>query len=95
MGASWGAVEAAALPVGSTALPPDPAACGSSSRIQMMPLAWLRSPECRGCSRATSPAPSVATRPPARIGVDGPAPDEPIAVIPFLLGAMVMMKSVC
>ena len=41
------------------------------------------------------PGPIRGTRPPTRAGVDGPAPDEPIAVIPFLLGAMVMMKSVC
>ena len=94
-GAGWGTVEAAALPAGSTAPPPDPAACCSSSRIRTTPLAWLRLPECRGCSRATSSAPSVATRSPARAGADGPAPDEPIAVIPFFLGAMVMMKSVC
>ena len=93
MGASWGAVEAAVPPVGRTAPPPDPAARGSSSWIRTMPLAWLRSPECRGCSRATSPAPSVATRSPARAGADGQAPGDPIAVIPFLLGAMVMMKS--
>ena len=94
-GASWRVVEAAAPPVGNTTPPPDPAPRGSSSRIRTTPLAWLRSPECRGCSRATSPAPSVGTWPPARAGADGPAPDEPIAVIPFLLGGMVMMKSVC
>ena len=39
--------------------------------------------------------PSVATRLPARASAGGPAPDEPIALIPFLLGAMVMTKSVC
>ena len=95
VGASWGAVEAAAPPAGIMAPPPDPAARGSLSRIRTTPLAWLRSPECRGCSQAMSPAPSVGTWPPARAGADGPALDEPIVVIPFLLGAMVMMKSMC
>ena len=37
----------------------------------------------------------MGTRPSARAGADGTTLDEPIAVIPFFLGAMVMMVCLC
>ena len=49
--------------------------------------------ECRGCSQATPPPTSVAAPLPARAGTGCSAPNEPIVVIAFFLGAMVIKKS--
>ena len=68
----------------------DLAACSPSSRARTTPLARLWLPERCWRSRA-APRVLSATGPLfARIGAGRPAPDEPIAVIVFFLGAMAM-----
>ena len=104
MGAGVGVLEVAAPPVGGTTTllegpaPPawglapslDLAACGPSSCARTTPLARLCLPERCWCSRA-APRVLSATGPLlARTGMGRSAPDEPIAMIVFFLGAMAM-----
>ena len=104
MGAGVGDLEVAAPPAGGTtpplegAPPPaggpapslDLAACGPSSRARTTPLARLWLPERCWCSRAAPRVLSATGSLLTRTGTGRPAPDEPITVIVFFLGAMAM-----
>ena len=66
------------------------AVCGPSSGARTMPLPRLWLPERCWCSRAAARVLSATGPLFARIGMGRSAPDEPIAVIVFFLGAMTM-----
>ena len=84
------ALEGPAPPAGGPAPSLDLVTCGPSSRARTTSLARLSLPERCGCSRAASRLPSAAAPPLTRTGTGRSAPDEPIGVIVFFLGAMAM-----
>ena len=90
MGAGVGVLEVAVPPAGGTATTvegPAPHARGTTPFLAPLARVWL--PERCGCSRVAPWVLSVTGPLPTRTGTGSLAPDEPITVIVFLLGAMV------